>query len=140
MAKAYCELSFASESSRVRCMVDCLLSFLNSYAPAPDVRDDLKLIFSELLYNAVIHGNKEDCTKTVNVRLETIGTKINAFVRDEGPGFDYGSVIECAKRCAEKGNSLQNERGRGMLLVDALTDNLSFNETGNVIRFEKRLK
>ena len=136
MLEDYCQLQFISEPARVRNMVHCLLHFIDSYNPVPEVRDDLKLIFSELLYNAVIHGNKGDCNKCVNVRIEATGDCLRAFVQDEGLGFDYQQKVKLPPSEFDA----FSERGRGMSLVGALTDSLSFNETGNQIRFEKRLR
>jgi len=136
MIKDYCKLQFISESKKVRNMVRCLLDFIDGYAPASDVRDDLKLVFSELLYNAVIHGNREDRSKRVYVQIKAEDDNLWVQVQDEGPGFDYRKMIEYAGTEA----ALLSGHGRGIILVCALTDNLSFNETGNQIRFEKRLK
>ena len=130
------ELQFVSEAVRVRNIVRRLLDFVDGHAPASSVRDDLRLVFSELLYNAVIHGNKEDSNKRVHVQVKAEGGRIWATVQDEGPGFNYQQVIDYADTDA----ALFDGHGRGIVLVSALTDNLSFNETGNLIRFEKRLK
>lgn len=136
MREDYCELQFLSEPSKVRNMVRCMLDFVDSHGPASEVREDLKLVFSELLYNAVIHGNKRDRSKIVLARLEAAGGHLRASIQDEGSGFDYHNALERARTEA----ALQSEHGRGMVLVCALTDNLSYNESGNQVRFEKRLR
>ena len=136
MREDYCELQFSSEPLKVRNMVRRLLDFVDSHNPCFEARADLKLIFSELLCNAVFHGNKEDRSKRVFVRLETVSDKLKVSIWDEGVGFDYRKVMAQAL----SGAAIQNEHGRGIVLVRSLTDNLSYNETGNQVRFEKRLK
>jgi len=131
-----CELNFASEPAMVRSIVRYLLDFIKSHSCEPDVICDLKLIFSELLYNAVVHGNKEDKNKKVYVNVKVISGCLSASIRDEGGGFDYNKAIEYA--CGDA--ALENEHGRGMLLVTSLTDNVHFNKKGNQIQFEKVLK
>ena len=136
MVKEYCELHFNSESKRIRNIVRCLLEFINTHVSVPNVMDDLKLVFSELLYNAVIHGSKESSTKAIFVRIEIDDGCLRACIQDEGPGFDYIRVISHARSV----DALYDESGRGMILVCALTDSLSFNEAGNKVIFEKRLE
>ena len=132
----YCELQFVSEPAKVRDIVTRLLNFVDAYSPPLSVRSDLKLVFSELIYNAIIHGNREDRSKRVRVWAKMQGDILVAAVQDEGPGFNYRQIIEYA----QTETALLNEYGRGMVLVCGLTDDLSFNETGNVIIFEKRLR
>ena len=134
MVTDYCELHFVSEPGRIRTVVRCLLEFMGGYITDPDLKDDLRLILSELLNNAVVHGNKSDRTKRVYIVAEASDGLLSVRIRDEGVGFDYKNVIKQGHM-----NEVLCERGRGILLVTALTDKLSFNETGNLIQFEKRL-
>ena len=136
MEKDCCKFHFTSETERVRNIVKYLLEFVDEHAPAKEVRDDLRLVFSELLYNAVIHGNKGDANKSVHVKVKAEEDRIFAIIQDEGLGFDYQETIDQAGTEA----SLLNGNGRGIILVNALTDKLSFNKRGNEIRFEKKLK
>ena len=131
-----CELHFASILKNVGHMVLCLLEFVGGQHITEEERSDLKLIFSELLYNAVIHGNNKDETKYVHVIVEATDYEIAASVRDEGPGFDYNQVIAYA----HSEEAVLSEHGRGMVLVCALTDKLCFSEGGNQISFVKTLK
>lgn len=135
MKKDYCELHFISEPSKVRGVVRCLLEFMDIHRLSPNIRDDLRLVFSELLYNAIFHGNKNDGGKGVYVRVEVTSEYLYACIRDEGTGFDYKRALEDAKSDL----SLHKEDGRGMVLVTALTDRLFYNESGNQILFEKKL-
>ena len=135
MNKDCCELKFNSEMIRIRNMVRYLMDFVDNHAPGCEARDDLRLVFSELLCNAVIHGNKLDNKKFVHVHVSARNGRLSASIKDECPGFDYNKIIEYAKTS----EALYDGHGRGILLASALTENLSFNETGNLIRFEMRL-
>jgi len=142
MVQDYCELRFASDPAQVRYIVRCLLEFLGGVKNelSPDDRDDLKLVLSELLFNAVIHGNKENRSKYVHVRIESIELEpaepyITVCIKDEGPGFDHVGAL---KRALSE-DVLLSEDGRGMMLVNALTDSLTFNEAGNQLWFTKKV-
>jgi anti-sigma regulatory factor (Ser/Thr protein kinase) len=129
----YCELQFASDPTRVRQIVRCLLEFAGSLKV--EDRDDLKLVLNELLFNAVIHGNNEDPGKSVQIRLESKKDFISVSIQDEGKGFDHEKVLNRPK----DESSLMSEHGRGMMLVSALTDSISFNKAGNRLRFTKKV-
>ncbi len=47
----------------------------------------LKLAFREALINAIVHGNKENPDKKVDVMLEINEDRIFIKIRDEGDGF-----------------------------------------------------
>ena len=93
---------------------------------------DLKLVFNELLVNAVIHGNKEDKDKyvTLQVKIKEKG-EISAVIHDCGNGYDYNEV--------RKREFSTNECGRGICIVNAIVDNLTFNEKGNEVKFMKKV-
>jgi serine/threonine-protein kinase RsbW len=55
----------------------------------PDEALNVGLAVREAVINAILHGNKKDPSKTVDVRLEVpAGGGIEVKVRDQGPGFD----------------------------------------------------
>ena len=106
-----------------------------NFSLVPDgERQDLRLILSELLFNAVIHGSLGDPSKSVLVEIEPAGAgAVSARVVDGGPGFDYEAVLS-------KEAGLFAETGRGLALVKALADRLEFRGSGNEVRFYKKLK
>ena len=132
------EISFFSELYNIKATITDILRFLLEAAPRMDSEDlyELRLIFSELMCNAVIHGNRQDMSKKVNVSVEVTTGHISACVTDEGAGFDYVSFLRRAAKC----DDLTVEHGRGIYLVYTLADSLSFNMNGNQIRFNKRLR
>jgi anti-sigma regulatory factor (Ser/Thr protein kinase) len=119
-----------------------VMTFLYNNMPSISEEDryDLKLIFSELLFNALIHGNNKDSSKYVTLSVEIIPPNtIYSSIIDEGNGFDYKSILtQCSIAPTEK--DIFNEKGRGIKLVSKLTDKLYFNSTGNQIKFYKRMK
>lgn len=131
------ELTFFSELSNVKSAIMDILKFINESAPSIASEDlsDLRLVFNELLCNAVIHGNKNDFSKKVNVLIEFEKNTLNAVITDEGTGFDYKSLLKAASCPADT----NDEGGRGIFLVYSLTDLLCFNNKGNQIKFYKKV-
>lgn len=129
-------LSFRSELLNAKQAVMKILNFLCGASPGLTFEEqaDLRLVFSELLYNAVVHGNNGDSNKRVYLEVEFEDGIVIGRVADEGSGFDYNELLKHIDD-----DDLFDECGRGIRLVYSLTDELFFNIAGNVIHFHKRV-
>ncbi|MCL2352376.1 MAG: ATP-binding protein [Firmicutes bacterium] len=130
-------LCLPSELGQIKRAVQEILRFLELGAPSmsADDRFDLKLVFSELLANAVIHGNKSDSRKRVYLTAEIKDGAVYSTIMDEGPGFNYDSVVH-GGLC----DDIYDESGRGVRLACSLTDSFGYNKKGNRIYFHKKVK
>jgi serine/threonine-protein kinase RsbW len=97
---------------------------------------DIEIAVQEALANAVIHGNHEDPHKQVHItcRCSTRG-EVSVTVRDEGEGFDRDGVPDPTDP-----QNLLLTRGRGIYLMRALMDEVSFTDNGRVVHMRKRLQ
>jgi serine/threonine-protein kinase RsbW len=93
----------------------------------------MKLALEEALTNAVKHGNRSDPGKKVTVRYGVGPEKAVVIVRDEGPGFIPEGVPDCT--CEER---LSVPSGRGIMLIRAYMDEVSYRDQGREICFVKR--
>src|ERR1700735_5118068 len=96
--------------------------------------DAIELSLQEALANAVIHGAKEDPTKTVECIVaceENRGLII--IVRDPGPGFDVGAIPNCTV-----GENVYSNPGRGIFLINQLMDKVEFRKNGAEIHMVKK--
>lgn len=142
MEKSKFTKTFTSEVYAVSSVIQELMNFLLNGIPSISKEDkyDLRLIYSELLFNAVIHGNNKDSNKHVTLSVEILPSNVVvSSIQDEGEGFDYRNLLEqCSSETSE--DDIFNESGRGIKLVSCLTDKLLFNSVGNQIKFYKRVK
>ena len=131
----YDEMSFIFESKlpKVREALKKVLHFIKTRLPYMTEEElyDIRLIYSELLANAVVHGNNGDSSKKVELLVELDSGKIKSIIRDEGNGFNYLKTLERGK----KNSGTLSGSGRGLFLVNNLTDGLAFNNSGNEIEF-----
>jgi serine/threonine-protein kinase RsbW len=97
-------------------------------------RNDLKLIFNELLFNAILHGNRSDSGKKVRITLAVGDSCIRATIMDEGDGFNTDVAIEQSNY-----TDGFKETGRGMKLVLALADEVVYSHNGRQVTFAKRV-
>ena len=113
------------------------VGFLRDVFPSmhEDEAADLRLVFNELLMNAVVHGNRLDIGKKVSIEIKIKGGYVYSRVTDEGTGFDYRKMV--TEWNAE--DNLFDDHGRGVRLAYHMTDKLKFSEKGSVIEFYKRL-
>ncbi len=132
------EKFFPSEQFLVDNISKELLLFLQDNIPcfSSDDSYDFKLIFHELLYNAIIHGNQNDTQKNVFVFIEILEQHlVYISVTDEGNGFDYMDLIASFNHDSD----FSSEHGRGIRIVKGLTDEISFNMSGNGVKIYKKV-
>ena len=84
--------------------------------------DRIELALREAVSNAIVHGNGEDPSKIVAVRV-TVNSNdgVRMSVKDQGEGFDPASVVDPT----QSGNKLRSN-GRGVFLIKQLMDNVGF--------------
>lgn len=128
------EVIFSSNIKEVNKVVRQAQNYIREAIPNVDNDEllDLRLILSELLFNAIIHGNKNNEKKLVRLHVWTEGTTVNASISDQGEGFDFS-------RLSYSGEPSTCEHGRGISLVEALADKIVFMKPGNKILFSKRV-
>jgi len=90
---------------------------------------DIAISVSELVNNAMLHGNQSANDKWVTVTINRKDRKISIAVKDEGGGFNPDTV---ADPLAEE--NLLKEVGRGIFIVRSLMDKVEVDATSNGTR------
>jgi serine/threonine-protein kinase RsbW len=99
---------------------------------------DIAISVTEVVNNAIVHGNKNNPQKKVTLRLITDESSIKIEVEDEGKGFDLDALP-----CPITEENLLKEVGRGIFILRSLMDKVDFvfkKEGGTVVRLVKYLK
>ncbi|MGL4511673.1 MAG: ATP-binding protein [Lacipirellulaceae bacterium] len=89
------------------------------------------MTLEEVLTNAIRHGNLEDASKLVRADARASAERFYLSVEDEGAGFRLDAVPDCTAD-----ENLESFGGRGMLLIQAYMEKVSFNDRGNRITVE----
>jgi len=122
-----------SEIEAVTPLVDELMRLIERSHCVPGSERPVKLALREALYNAVIHGNRLDPAKLVEVRCRCEREKgLHVVVKDQGQGFDFKTVPH--PRAAR---NLQAEHGRGILLMRYWMDEVWFEQGGTEVHMRK---
>src|SRR5579862_298669 len=108
--------------------------FMRKFDAAKENEDEIEIAIGEALANAVIHGNHENPAKRVHVSCRcSMDGEVLITVRDEGEGFDCSSVPDPTLP-----EQLFLSQRRGLHLMRALMDEVSFEENGTVVQMRKR--
>jgi serine/threonine-protein kinase RsbW len=127
-------VTLAADRNAVEPVVSQVMSTIREIRCVDGKEDAIELALQEALANAVVHGAKEDPTKTVECIVaceEDRGVII--IVRDPGPGFDPGAIPICTV-----GENVYSNHGRGIFLINQLMDKVEFRKNGTEIHMIKR--
>jgi len=100
-------------------------------------QDSLAIAVTELANNAVIHGNKRDPAKKVFVNIDVVDAEVRMTIRDQGKGFNPDTLSNPLDP-----ENLLRESGRGVFIVRALMDEVSydFSHGGSQVTIVKKRK
>ncbi len=87
---------------------------------------DLMISVMEAVNNAIQHGNREDASKKVHIKIEACPGQLVCWVRDEGVGFSP----KCEPDPLSPDNLL-NPSGRGILMMREFMDQVEFSAAGD---------
>jgi len=93
-----------------------------------DIYGNIMISVTESVNNAIIHGNKKDKEKNVQISLSLSEGIIKFKIRDEGEGFDYSSLPDPTAP-----ENIEKVGGRGIFLMKHLADEIDFEDNGRIV-------
>ncbi len=117
---------------KVEKLVDELSSDHNISA---DIYGNILIAALEAANNAILHGNKLDENKFVNIFVRIEDKKLRIKIDDEGKGFDYKNVPDPTAP-----ENIENVNGRGIFLMEKLSDRIEFTRNGASVELEFNIK
>ena len=125
--------SLPSDVEMVSPFIDQLMRKINILRGMDGSEVDIEVALREALLNAVVHGNKEDPGKHIHLRVRCRADgEVSMVIRDEGAGFEVDSLPDPTAP-----EQLMSTHGRGIYLMRALMDEVSFDEGGTVVHMRK---
>ena len=117
--------------TNVKMVETFLLEIYDEVGFEEDLLDRLMVSVTEVVNNAIIHGNKSDPGKFVSLSCYCSADKIDFSVRDQGGGFAPDQVPDPLND-----QNLMKEGGRGLLIIKSMMDDVSFisNSDGMEVR------
>lgn len=111
--------------------------FLNRLGIAEDVAFAVDMAVREAVTNAVIHGNKLDEAKFVEVKFSNTPNTFEISVHDQGSGFNPNDVPD-----PTKDENLLKTSGRGIFFMRNFMDEVDWSPNptgGTTVRMIKKL-
>lgn len=87
------------------------------------------LSVTEAVTNAIVHGNKLNQSKKVQIQFDCSKGSFDFYISDEGTGFKHQIVPDPTLP-----ENLNKESGRGIFLMKQYTDNIEFLNNGSTIK------
>ena len=128
------QVTLAADKRAIDAVVEQVMDTIRQTKCADGKEDAIELALTEALANAVVHGAKEDPSKTIECVVacdEERGMII--VVRDPGSGFDPAAIPT-----PTVGQNIYANHGRGIFLINQLMDEVKFLKNGTEIHMVKR--
>ena len=93
-----------------------------------DMYGKVLVAFVEAVNNSIVHGNKSNPEKIVKVNVRSVESKLFITVEDEGPGFNYDNIPDPTAP-----ENIENINGRGVFLMNHLSDEVKFHKNGSKV-------
>lgn len=130
-------IKIPSSADYIATVDEFLEDWLRRRGVSEDTIADLAIAITELVNNAIKHGNAKDVSKSVTVHLCIKDGEARATISDQGSGFDPQAVADPIAP-----ENLLKEIGRGIFIVRSLMDELKFQfppEGGTRVTVVKRI-
>ena len=97
---------------------------------------EILIAMTEAVNNAIVHGNKLDSNKMVDIQVTVSGSELQFRIADEGPGFDFENIPDPTSP-----ENIEKPNGRGVFLMRQLADACEFEELGRIaiLKFENAI-
>ena len=127
-------LTLTSDPNNINKVEQLVHQLASRYHLNQEKHDNLLISLTEAVSNAIIHGNKQDRSKTVSIRCAQVTDGLAIRVTDQGGGFNYEALPDptCPERICECG-------GRGVFLMTQLCDKMRFINGGSTVEMQFRL-
>jgi serine/threonine-protein kinase RsbW len=122
-----------SEIKAISPLIDRLMRLIEGSHCLCGEEPSVELALTEAVNNAVVHGNRMDHQKSVQILCHCeLGKGVSVVVKDQGQGFDPNAVGD--PTAAE---NISANHGRGIWLMKSLMDEVSFERGGTEVRMRK---
>ena len=115
------ELSLPSRIETVATAAALVAEFLSRSGITEDAAFGIDMAVREAVTNAVVHGNRQDESKTVDVTLKSSPDAVEISVHDQGAGFNPEDVPDPT---AEE--NILKASGRGIFFMRSFMDEVDW--------------
>ncbi len=122
-------ISAPSTEESVEAVVAAAQAWAEAHALEDEAAYRFVLLASEAVTNAIIHGNRNDPSKTVRFSAALKGDRLEMTIEDEGEGFEWSRAPDPLAP-----ENLLLDHGRGMFLLHTMAESVAYEEGGRRLR------
>jgi len=122
------KLNIPSKIENLRIVEKAVDDISSDYNLNSELYGNVLIATIEAANNAILHGNKLDETKNVDISIKVEGNKLRIVVKDQGDGFDYANIPDPTSP-----ENIEKINGRGVFLMEKLSDEICFFENGSKV-------
>lgn len=116
--------TYSSEKKSIK-YIEPLINIIKEKIPISlEKYYNILIAVSEAFNNAIIHGNKLDANKKVDIKIIADEHLVEILVSDQGEGFNPDELAD-----PREPDNLLKDSGRGVLLIKELSDKSKFAHT-----------
>jgi len=128
-------IQIASKIENLRKVEKVIDEISSEFKIGEDLYGNILIAALEATNNAIMHGNKLDESKTVSISFYLKENILKVKVDDEGNGFDYAHIPDPTAP-----ENIENVNGRGIFLMEKLSDGIEFSRNGATVELEFNIK
>ena len=130
------ELSLPSRIDTIATAAAAVAEFVGRSGISDEAAFGIDMAVREAVTNAVLHGNRQDDNKTVEIVLKSSPDAVEISVHDQGPGFNPEDVPD-----PTASENILKTSGRGIFFMRTFMDEVDWligPEGGTTVRMLKR--
>ena len=122
------QLLLPSEPNSLLSLESWVNSLCETYNISVEIYGNILISLSEAVNNAMSHGNGNIFEKNTLVVSSLNKNKLVFTISDQGSGFDFSQLPDPTSP-----ENIEKPQGRGIFLMNHLSDGVSFEEPGNKV-------
>ena len=122
------QLLLPSEPKSLLSLESWVNSLCETYNISVEIYGNILISLSEAVNNAMSHGNGNIFEKNTLVVSSLNKNKLVFTISDQGNGFDFSQLPDPTSP-----ENIEKPQGRGIFLMNHLSDGVSFEEPGNKV-------
>ncbi len=128
------DLNIPSEIGNLRLVEKAIDELSMELDLSDEVYGNVLVATMEATNNAIIHGNNSDPSKNVSINILLDEKELRVHIEDQGIGFDHASIPDPTAP-----ENLEKINGRGIFLMERLSDEILYLEEGRIVELKFRL-
>ena len=124
----YKRLKIESSINNLRIVENTIEEVMNEIGITEENYGKILVSILEAVNNAIMHGNRYETDKFVDVEISYRNEKLKIKVSDEGKGFVPEKVPDPTIP-----QNLESLNGRGIFLMSKLADEMKYSKRGNAV-------